>query len=545
MSSLTNWVTALHLSLVGAVVSLALGIGQLLSANTLFGEPGTNLAYDQGVYFGAALRLTGGVLPYSDFTLVHPPGILLLLQPEALIGRIIGTGAGLALAQIATVFVVAANAFLAGYLVRSCGRSASLIASLALALWPFAVHVDALVELEPYLVLFTFLALHFATTTTTATAKRRLLFAGLAIGMAMSVKVWGFYPFLGLSVVLGLQHRAKVLPFFVGTGAVLALLWGPFLVLCPSTFLHDVVVAQLQRQGFVGTAPTSLVSRFLATAGLGDIFYGAVISTSNVLVTLLFALLLVGLGLAFGLRWKNRTSTEWVVFATCCTTAVGILSMHAPNYTTHYAYVATAALAPLLGILVAKVVHLVDRSLAGEMIGDLPTRVLAGVMATFVLVFAVVIFTPKVAKVTKFEYASGFNVVSDLKDAIPLQSCTLSDFPNDLIAADRYLSSNPDCSQLTDPFGMYLANDHGNQPHATSAEHPIPQEFSAKWFEALQHTDVVVQSVPFSSYFPWDERTTKWFAANFTLKNSYSYNTLSGMAFNRYVYVRNGYVPGS
>ena len=61
--ALASTVTSLHLSLVGALVSFALGIGQLLSPNTLFGEPGTNLAYDQGVYFGAALRLTNGVLP--------------------------------------------------------------------------------------------------------------------------------------------------------------------------------------------------------------------------------------------------------------------------------------------------------------------------------------------------------------------------------------------------------------------------------------------------------------------------------------------------
>jgi hypothetical protein len=532
-------VTALHLSLVGAAVSLALGIGQLLSVNTLFGEPGTNLAYDQGVYYGAALRVTSGALPYQDFTLVHPPGILVLLQPEALIGRLIGTGAGLALAQIVTVLVVAANAFLAGYLVRSCGRSASLIASLALALWPFAVHVNALVELEPYLMLFTFVALHFVTSTTSVTTKRRLLFGGLAIGMAMSVKVWGLYPFVGLSLILVLQHRAKVLPFFFGAGSILALLWGPFLALCPSTFLHDVVIAQVHRQGFVGTASTTLVSRFLATSGLGDIFYGAVISTSTVLVIAIFGVFLLGLGLTFGLRWKNRTTTEWVLFATCFATAVGVLTMHAPNYTTHYAYVASAALAPLLGLLVAKIVHLVDRLLVGEMIGDLPTRELAASVAIFALFFAVVVFVPKVAKVTKFEYASSFNVVSDLKDAIAFQSCTLSDFPNDLIAADRYLSSKPDCSQLTDPFGMYLANDNGNQPHAASAEHPIPQAFSAKWFDALQHTDVVVQSVPFSSYFPWDEQSTKWFAAHFTLTNSFSYNTLSGMAFYRYVYVRN------
>ena len=35
--------------------------------------------YDEGVYFAGAQALTAGRLPYRDFVLLHPPGILLLL----------------------------------------------------------------------------------------------------------------------------------------------------------------------------------------------------------------------------------------------------------------------------------------------------------------------------------------------------------------------------------------------------------------------------------------------------------------------------------
>ena len=34
--------------------------------------------YDDGVYLGAAIRLTQGALPYRDFAFVQPPGMLLL-----------------------------------------------------------------------------------------------------------------------------------------------------------------------------------------------------------------------------------------------------------------------------------------------------------------------------------------------------------------------------------------------------------------------------------------------------------------------------------
>src|SRR5579862_545272 len=47
--------------------------------------------YDDGVYMGAATRLSHGVVPYRDFVFLHPPGIILLLTPFAFVGREVGT----------------------------------------------------------------------------------------------------------------------------------------------------------------------------------------------------------------------------------------------------------------------------------------------------------------------------------------------------------------------------------------------------------------------------------------------------------------------
>src|SRR5690348_12425228 len=58
--------------------------------------------YDDGPYFGSALRLAAGVLPYRDFFLVQPPGITLLMAPVALVARAIGTAGGLEIARILT-----------------------------------------------------------------------------------------------------------------------------------------------------------------------------------------------------------------------------------------------------------------------------------------------------------------------------------------------------------------------------------------------------------------------------------------------------------
>jgi len=40
--------------------------------------------YDDGVYFGNALRLVHGAIAYRDFAMVQPPGSMLLLTPVAL-----------------------------------------------------------------------------------------------------------------------------------------------------------------------------------------------------------------------------------------------------------------------------------------------------------------------------------------------------------------------------------------------------------------------------------------------------------------------------
>src|SRR5579862_9052110 len=47
--------------------------------------------YDDGDYFGSAVRLTQGVLPYRDFVFVQPPGITLLMVPSALLAKLTGT----------------------------------------------------------------------------------------------------------------------------------------------------------------------------------------------------------------------------------------------------------------------------------------------------------------------------------------------------------------------------------------------------------------------------------------------------------------------
>ncbi len=75
-----------------ATTALALGLRmwQLSSPGHLTGVT----EYDDGVYLGAALRLVHGVLPYRDFVLVQPPGLILIMTPVAALAKWTGTDGG-------------------------------------------------------------------------------------------------------------------------------------------------------------------------------------------------------------------------------------------------------------------------------------------------------------------------------------------------------------------------------------------------------------------------------------------------------------------
>lgn len=69
------------------LLALALRLYQLSRPGYLLGVS----EYDDGPYFGSALRLLNGAIPYRDFVIVHPPGITLLMLPAALLAKTAGT----------------------------------------------------------------------------------------------------------------------------------------------------------------------------------------------------------------------------------------------------------------------------------------------------------------------------------------------------------------------------------------------------------------------------------------------------------------------
>src|SRR5215472_6976370 len=87
----TDWLSPANVAIaVTTLVALILRAYLLLRPGLL-----TVTQYDDGPYFGSAVRLVHGVLPYRDFAFVQPPGITVLLGPVGLASYLTGTAGGL------------------------------------------------------------------------------------------------------------------------------------------------------------------------------------------------------------------------------------------------------------------------------------------------------------------------------------------------------------------------------------------------------------------------------------------------------------------
>ena len=100
---------------VAALVAVGLRAYQLATPGYLLGVT----EYDDGSYFGSAIHLTMGILPYRDFVFIQPPGITLLMTPVALLAKVIGTDWGMAIGRILTTVASAAGVVLVGLLAPS------------------------------------------------------------------------------------------------------------------------------------------------------------------------------------------------------------------------------------------------------------------------------------------------------------------------------------------------------------------------------------------------------------------------------------------
>jgi alpha-1,2-mannosyltransferase len=318
----------------------------------LGGGLGSYGRYDDGVYYAAADSLTFGRVPYRDFTLLHPPGITLVLAPFALLGRVTSDPVGMATGRLAFIAIGSLNAVLVTALACRWGRFTALAAGTLYACWLPATYAEQSTLLEPLGGTALLVALLLLLNTTRAPTVRAEVMAGVAVGLACTMKIWYVAPFAAV-VVWQLAARKPRAAARVAVGGVAALLvvLAPFLILARGRMFDMVVRDQLRRP----PPTTPRAKRLSSIVGIDTFLRGH--QTEIAILTTVAMILLAAAAVACLLDRHARVIV-WVL-------AVNLVVLLAsPSYFPHYAaltagpmaLVATIALGKLVAALRARTV---------------------------------------------------------------------------------------------------------------------------------------------------------------------------------------------
>ena len=274
------------------------------------------LSYDDGVYFGAAIALIHGELPYRDVLLLHPPGMAVLLVPFALLGSMVGDATAFATARLAIMTLGALNAVLAGLVAGRYSRVAGLLAAGLYATWNVAAIGERSTDLhapQHTLVLLALLVVSGPGRVRVAGA----VAAGAALGLATSIQLWQGATLLVVlwwtwtRAVDGREVRT-VVAGTAGAVASFTLVAGPFFALAPRTdgppgHLRPARAAAHGRRDRGPSAGAGRWSRCVHRCPPG-------LRTLDPMPVVLAAAL-AGLALLLATAWRRPWTRPWVALA--------------------------------------------------------------------------------------------------------------------------------------------------------------------------------------------------------------------------------------
>lgn len=210
-------------------------------------------SYDDSVYYASAVGLVHGRLPYRDFLLLQPPGVIVALAPFAALGRLIGEADGLALARLAWMIMGGLTAVGIAMFLRPLGRVAAVVAAAFYALfWPSAMTERATyLEAPQSLLLIAALLLLMPAAPARSPRAQRVaaVLAGVALGFDLTTKIWTL---LIVAVLIGwilLRRRFSDLRQILPAMTVAAVaVYLPFFVVAPGRMYQMVVLTQIGRR---------------------------------------------------------------------------------------------------------------------------------------------------------------------------------------------------------------------------------------------------------------------------------------------------------
>jgi len=354
-------------------------------------------SYDDSVYFAATLGWLHGRWPYRDFLFLQPPGLIVVLSPYAALARWFGDSGGLAAARMG--WIVAGGLTTVGLLVLlwRTSRTAAVVAGLFYAVsWPAAM-VERVTDLEgpqnlllvSALVLLRLVATdrpvvdhhsddHVAPVPTgdpewrVVIKQLAVLGAGLAFGLACSIKIWEVAPIVVVAGWLALARRLRDLAWFsLGVVAALSAVCLPFFLTAGQQMWHMVVADQLNRPRHPGWA-----KRLVFTTGTTHLLPIDRIGVGLITVLVIIAVALV-------LAWRRP---EGRLIAILYLVAFGVLMQSPPTYV-HYGSFVAPMQAMLLGLATSEAIRL-SRRIPSAIAGRLVAGTVAAAVSSMLLLSA-------------------------------------------------------------------------------------------------------------------------------------------------------------
>ena len=544
-----------RLTPVNAIIAIATLLALALRLYQL-ARPGYLLSvteYDDGPYFGSAIRLVNGSIPYRDFLLVQPPGITVLMIPAALVGKLAGTDWAFAIGRLLTVCAGAACVSVTGLLVRHRGVFAVVVACGLAAVYPDSIQAAHTVLVEPWLALFCLLGAVAVFDRDRLTASsRRLAWGGVAFGFAGAVEVWAIFPLVVIAVLAARAPR-RLAVYIAGAAVGFLVPVLPFAIIAPRGLYQGLVTAQVGGRFHATRVPNWY--RVKEMVGLTD--FRIPHSTAWLVALIIVSFVAVMLVLATAVTRRPPTRLEWFAVASTALVAAAFIW---PNQF-HYHFVAFLApfLAMAIALPAARLMHdawpAPGAAAAVPGAGALPgTATMPGnttvpgtaevsggaagqgsaaaqdarrpgarlwtatpglqwcaaCLAGFAIACLAIV---QARSETSLQPHVSYSTVTAVRRLIPPGACVVTDQVSMTIAADRFVSDVPGCPLLVDSIGTDYALSHGRNPVTGAAEFPA---VVAVWRNALSHAQYVWLSGREALRVPWTPGLMAYFHQHFS-----------------------------
>ena len=311
-----------------ALLAFAIRLGGLVIGGGL----DSRINLDDGTYFAGAIAFVNGRMPYRDFSILHPPGLLYVLAPFAQIGTLTTEMTGLVLARLAFMLLGALNTVLVGLVGGRVSRTTGLAAAALYAVWILPITGErSTLLIAPQVMAMLVALLALTGRSAEELTIRRVAVAGVAIGVTGAVQIWAAIPAVVILAWLILQTRSRgrdairvAMTFVISGAATAALLLAPTLLVAGPRMFQMIIFAQATRIHGLQTNP---VSRLRVIEGMEVVPFGIHVPGAAVLL-----LAAVGAGLVLYVAWKVPSVRLWAAIAA---SQIGVILVM-PLFLTHY-----------------------------------------------------------------------------------------------------------------------------------------------------------------------------------------------------------------